>query len=111
MISCKIHTHAYIYIYIYTGQMNYSNFEYSNIPGKELKVNELIVLIIFFHTKKIIRALKFFWFKKKYSDIEVANFLDVKLNLSDNTYRQFLKTEQYPSYINVNSDHSNSLIK
>ena len=57
---CKIHrlhthTHAYIYIYIYIGtlqssksglgtippgQINYSNFEYLNIPGRELNANE-----------------------------------------------------------------------
>ena len=45
------------------------------------------------------------------SDIEIANFLDVTLNLSDNTYKPFLKTDQYPSYINVKSNHANAIIK
>ena len=44
-------------------------------------------------------------------NINIANSLDVTLNLSDNYYRSFLKTNQYPSYINVNSNHPSSIIK
>ena len=33
------------------------------------------------------------------------------LKFSDNSYRPFLKTNQYPSYINVNSNHPSSIIK
>ena len=33
------------------------------------------------------------------------------LNLSNNTYKPFLKTDQYPSYINVNSNHPKTIIK
>ena len=33
------------------------------------------------------------------------------LNLSNNTYKPFLKTGQYPSYINVNSNHPKTIIK
>ena len=36
---------------------------------------------------------------------------NVTLNLSDNSYRPFLKTDQYPFYINVNYNHPNSIIK
>ena len=62
--------------------------------------------------KKIVRAFKFWGFKIEISfNIKVANFLDVILNLSDNFYRPFLKTDQYPFYINVNSNHPNSIIK
>ena len=62
--------------------------------------------------KKNIRAFKFLEFKIKISsNIKATNFLDVTLNLSDNSYRPFLKTDQYPSYINVNSNHPNSIIK
>ena len=67
---------------------------------------------MFKYTKKIIRAFKFLGFKIKISsNIKVPNFLDVTLNLSDNSYRPFLKTDQYPSYININSNHPNSIIK
>ena len=33
------------------------------------------------------------------------------LNLSNNTYKPFIKTDQYPSYINVNSNHPKTIIK
>ena len=62
--------------------------------------------------KKIIRTFKFFGFKMEISsNIKVANFLDVTLNLFDNSYRPFLKTDEYPPYIYVNSNHPNSIIK
>ena len=32
-------------------------------------------------------------------------------SISDNSYRPFLKTEQYPSYINVNPNITNAIIK
>ena len=42
-------------------------------------------------------------FKRKLSsNNNIVNFLDVTLNLSDNTNKPFLKTDQYHSYINVN---------
>ena len=62
--------------------------------------------------KKIIRAFEFLGFKIQISsNIKIANFLDVTLNLSDNSYRSFLKMNQYPSYNNVNSNHPSSIIK
>ena len=71
-----------------------------------------MVLSIQVYKKKIIRAFKFLGFRIEiFSNIKVANFLDVKLNLSDNSYRPFLKTDQHPSYININSNHPNSMIK
>ena len=46
------------------------------------------------------------------SNIKVPNFLDVALNLSDNSnWPFFLKMDEYPSSINVNSNHQNSIIK
>ena len=33
------------------------------------------------------------------------------LNLSNNTYKPFLKADQYPSNINVNSNHPKTIIK
>ena len=48
----------------------------------------------------------------KLNDIhKIVTFLDVTLNLSDNTHKPFLKSDQYPSYINVNSSHPNNMIK
>ena len=35
----------------------------------------------------------------------------MRLNMSDNSCRLFHKTNQYPSYINVNSNHTSSIIK
>ena len=62
--------------------------------------------------KKIIRAFKFLGFKTEISsNIKIANFLVVTLDLSDNSYKPFLKTNQYPPYINVNSNHPSSIIK
>ena len=37
--------------------------------------------------------------------------MDVTLDLSNNTYKPFIKTDQYPSYINVNSNHPKTIIK
>ena len=37
--------------------------------------------------------------------------MDMTLNLSNNTYKPFFKTDQYPSYINVNSNHPKAIIK
>ena len=33
------------------------------------------------------------------------------LDLSNSTYKPFIKTDQYPSYINVNSNHPKTIIK
>ena len=33
------------------------------------------------------------------------------LDLSNNSYKPFLKTDQHPSYINVNSNHPKTIIK
>ena len=62
--------------------------------------------------KKIIRAFKSLGFKIEVSsNNKIANFLDVTLNLSNNTYKPFLKTDHYPSYINVNSNQQEAIIK
>ena len=45
------------------------------------------------------------------SNNKIVNFLDVTLDLSNNTYKPFIKTDQYPSYINVNSNHTKTIIK
>ena len=64
------------------------------------------------HKKKIIRAFKFLGFKIEVSsNNKIVNFLDVTLNLSNNTYKPFMKTDQYPSYVNVNSNHPKTIIK
>ena len=48
------------------------------------------------------------------SKIEVSsnnNFLDVTLDVSNNSYKPFIKTNQHPSYININSNHPINIIK
>ena len=62
--------------------------------------------------KKIIRAFKLLGFKIEVSsNNKIVNFLDVTLDLSNNTYKPFIKTDQSPSYININSNHPKVIIK
>ena len=62
--------------------------------------------------QKIIRAFKFLSFKIEVSsNNKIVNFLDVTLDLSNNTYKPFIKTEQCPSYINIHSNHHKTIIK
>ena len=62
--------------------------------------------------KRMIRAFKFSRFKIEItSNIKIVNFLDVTLHLSNNSYKPFIKTNQNPSYINVNSNHPKNIIK
>ena len=62
--------------------------------------------------KKIIRAFKLLGFKIEISsNNKIVNFLDVTLDLSNNTYKPFIKMNQSPSYINVNSNHPKAIIK
>ena len=61
--------------------------------------------------KKIIRAFKFLGFKIEVSsNHKIVNFLGVTLDLSNNSYNPFIKTDQHPSYINVNSNHPKNII-
>ena len=62
--------------------------------------------------KRIIRAFKFLGFKIEISsNIKIVNFLDVTLDLSNNSYKPFIKTNQNPLYININSNHPKNIIK
>ena len=45
------------------------------------------------------------------SNIKIVNFLDVTLDLSNNSYKSFIKSNQNRSYINVNSNHPKNIIK
>ena len=45
------------------------------------------------------------------SNIKIVNFLDVILDLSNNSYKPFIKTNQNPSYINISSNHPKNIIK
>ena len=62
--------------------------------------------------KKIIRAFKLLGFKIEISsNNKIVNFLDVTLDLSNNIYKPFIKIDQFPSYININSNHPKAIIK
>ena len=62
--------------------------------------------------KGIIKAFKFWGFKIEISsNIKIVNFLDVTLDLSNNSYKPFIKTNQNPSYIDINSNHPKNIIK
>ena len=45
------------------------------------------------------------------SNFKIVNFLDVTLNLNDNSYKPFSKTNAIPTYINVSSNHPASIVK
>ena len=45
------------------------------------------------------------------SNLEIVNFLAVTLNLNDNSYKPFNKTNTILTYINVSSNHSTPIIK
>ena len=45
------------------------------------------------------------------SDLKIVNFLDVTLNLNDNSYKPFSKTNAIPTYINFSSNHPTSIVK
>ena len=61
--------------------------------------------------KKVIRAFKFLGFKIEVSSNNKRVNLDVTLDLLNNSYKHFLKTDQYPSYINVNTNDLKTIIK
>ena len=62
--------------------------------------------------KKIIRAFKFLGFKIEVSsNNKIVYFLDVTLDLFNNSYKSFIKTDKHPPYINVNSNHPKTIIK
>ena len=45
------------------------------------------------------------------SNLKIVSFLDVTLNLSNNSYKPFSKSNAIPTYINVNSNHPTSIVK
>ena len=56
-------------------------------------------------------------FKEKYLDIivqcnlKITNYLDITLNLNDDSYRPYRKLNEETNYIHINSDHPPSIIK
>ena len=44
------------------------------------------------------------------SNLKIIHFLDVTLNLTNNTYKQVSKANTTSIYINVNSNHPESLV-
>ena len=45
------------------------------------------------------------------SNLKIINFLDATLNLSNNFYKPFNKSNTTPTYINVSSNHPASIVK
>ena len=45
------------------------------------------------------------------SNLKRVNFLDVNLNINDNSYKPFSKFNAIPTYINVSSKHLASIVK
>ena len=46
-----------------------------------------------------------------YSNFKRVNSLNVTLNLSNNSYKLFSKSNAIPTYTNVNSNHPASIVK
>ena len=85
------------------GSLTRYKLDYTIMTGFYTSPSHLVYKI------KIISALKFLGFKiEMSSNIKIANFLNLSNN---NSYMPFLKTNQYPSYIDVNSNHPSSIIK
>ena len=62
--------------------------------------------------KQVIIAFKYMGLKIEISlNLKIVNFLDVILNLNDNSYKPFNKFNTIPRYINVSSNHPTSMIK
>ena len=62
--------------------------------------------------KKDIRAFKYMGLEIEISsNLKIVNFLDVTLNLNDDYYKPFSKTNGIPTYINVSSNHPASIVK
>ena len=45
------------------------------------------------------------------TNLKVVQFLDIELDLKNNTHRPYKKLNNNPMYINVNSNHPPSIIK
>ena len=45
------------------------------------------------------------------SNLKIVNFSDVTLNLSNNSYKPFSKSPTIPTYINISSNHTASIVK
>ena len=43
--------------------------------------------------------------------MKIVNYLDVTLNLNDESYRPYKKPNEETNYIHVNSDHPPSILK
>lgn len=62
--------------------------------------------------KKVVRAFKYLGLKIEISsNLKIVNFLDITLNLSNDTFRPFHKLDQTPLYINIHSNHPKSVIE
>ena len=61
--------------------------------------------------KQIIKKFKEIGFKIEIqANLKITNYLDITLNLNNNTYKPYSKDDQPPTYININSNHPQSII-
>ena len=75
---------------------------FRNLPGPEIeRVRKEIITI--FKECGISLTTK--------TNLKVVQFLDIELDLINNTYRPYKKPNDNPMYINVNSNHPLSIIK
>lgn len=62
--------------------------------------------------KKIIRAFKLLGFRIEISsEPKIVDYLDITLNLTNNTFKLYHKDNETPTYINVNSNHFKTIVK
>ena len=100
--------YVYIYIYIYISLNNVGIIWDDGLTSLRNSNGSLTSKI----QKKVIRAFKYIGLKIDISfDLKIVNFLDVTLNLTENSYKPFSKTNAIPTYINIGSDHPASIVK
>ena len=62
--------------------------------------------------KKIIRAFKLLGLRIQIaSNLKIVDFLDVTLNLNNDTFKPFSKNDSAPKYVNIDSNHPRSVLK
>ena len=62
--------------------------------------------------QKIIRVFKLLGLRIEIaSNLEIIDFLDVTLNLDNDTFKPFSKSNSSPTYINIDSNHPRSILK
>lgn len=62
--------------------------------------------------EKVIRAFKLLGLKIEISsNLKIVDYLDITLNLNDNTFKSYLQVNETPDYINIHFNHRVVILK